>query len=122
MCDITQSFNIIMMIKEQVISKIINLINEKKNWNSVDLVYSIRKMIEKEIEIKFKYIGGYELLRDGTKTTVCTSLGDVQAFLDSFDIEYDESITDPIELAESVEYEWNEYYNDGGGSSWIEYS
>ena len=94
----------------------------KEKWNSKELIKLIKSESKKQIKITFCHIGGYECLKDGTKTEICRSLGDIQEFLNDFDIEYDETITDPNELADSVEEEWSEIWDDGGGSGWIEYN
>ena len=65
-------------------------------------------------------IGGYELLRDGTKTTTCKSLKSIQELLDEWSIEYDAAIKDPLALAVSVRANWSASWDDGGGSAWIE--
>lgn len=102
-------------------NKIIEIINTKDNWNSKDLIKLIKSQDKKQIIIKFHHIGGYECLKDGTKTEICKSLNDIQKLLNRFEIEYDENIKDPIKLVESIEEEWGNTWDDGGGSGWIEY-
>jgi len=100
--------------------EIIEIIKTKDNWKSSDLIKEIKKQANKQVNIKFCHIGGYELLRDGTKTEIAKDLVDVQGILIDHEIDFDETITDPIELANSIEDKWNDYYDDGGGSGWIE--
>jgi len=108
---------------------IIKLIKSKENWVSEDLIKTIEsqdvvKRIkspeEKRIKIKFCHISGYEGLRDGTKTEVCKSLKDIQDLLNDWEIDFDETIKDPIELVDSIENAWADKFDDGGGSGWIE--
>mgnify|MGYP003644409939 CR=1 FL=1 len=100
---------------------IIRIIKSKDNWDSKELVAAIKAEEKKVVRIKFCRIGGYESLRDGTQTEVCKSLEDVQNLLDDWDIEYDETITDPYKLADSIELKWEDMFDDGGGSGWIKY-
>jgi len=102
-------------------NEIIKIINRKVNWESKELVKLIKSESENQIKISFCHIGGYELLKDGTKTEICTSLEQVQGMLYNSDIEFDESIKDPYILADKYGDEWGEGYNDGGGSGWIEW-
>lgn len=101
--------------------EIIKIIKTQKEWDSKELIKKIKEAEKNEIHIEFHHIGGYELLRDGTQTDVCKSLKDIQTPLKGYDIEFDEEITDPYKLVESVDVEWEERWNDGGGSGWIEY-
>ena len=78
-------------------------------------------LVNKIMKIRFCHIGGYECLRDGTQTEICRSLSDVQCVLEDYEIEYDKTIKDPIKLAESIEDEWADRFDDGGGSGWIEF-
>lgn len=73
-----------------------------------------------EQEITFYHIGGYELLRDGTQEETVNSLAEMQEFLDDMEMKYDKTITDMYDLADSVEDAWEEMYDGGGGSGWIE--
>lgn len=100
-------------------NEIIAIIQTKESWDSKSLIDVIKDIDKKQINIDFCYIGGYELLTDGTKTKTCKSLKDIQILLDDFEVEYDETISDPYQLAESVRCEWKETWNDGGGSGWI---
>lgn len=102
--------------------EIITLIKTQKAWESDALVKAIQEKAKKSINIKFCHIGGYELLKDGTKTTTCKSLSAIQDVLEDVEIDYDNTITDPIALAKSVENEWAYAWNDGGGSGWIEFN
>lgn len=68
----------------------------------------------------FNYIGGYECMKDGTKSKTLHTLEEVQDHLDDFDIEYDRSISDVKKLVESVIEEWEEMFDDGGGRGWID--
>ena len=101
--------------------EIIKIIKSKDSWESKELIKTIKTEAKKQVKISFCHIGGYELLRDGTKTEECTSLSEVQGLLEEWEIEFDKTIKDPIKLAESIEDEWSESWNDGGGSGWIEY-
>jgi len=71
-------------------------------------------------KVSLCHIGGYELLRDGTQTDTFDDIDDLRVFLDDNEIEYDEDIEDLQELADSIEDQWQERYDDGGGSGWIE--
>jgi hypothetical protein len=108
-----------LIIMEQ--KEIIKIIKTKDSWDSKDLIKLIKSQDKKQIKIKFCHIGGYECLKDGTKTDICKSLQDVKDILDAYEIEYDENITNPIKLVESIEEEWSDSWDDGGGSGWIEY-
>lgn len=101
--------------------KIIKLIKTKDNWNSNELINLIKSEDKKQVKITFCRIGGYELLKDGTKKEKCKSLEDVQDVLSEWDFEYDKAITDPYKLVKSIEKEWEDMFDDGGGSGWIEY-
>lgn len=101
--------------------EIIKIIKTKDNWDSNDLIKLIESQDKKQIKIKFCHIGGYECLKDGTKTEICKSLQDVKDMLYEYGIEYDETINDPIKLVKSIEDEWTDTWDDGGGSGWIEY-
>jgi len=101
--------------------EIIKIIKTKDNWDSTDLIKEIKSQDKKMIKIKFCRIGGYECLKEGTKSEICKSLKDVQSILEDWNIEYDESIKDPIKLVKSIEAEWSDKFDDGGGSGWIEY-
>jgi predicted RNA-binding protein with EMAP domain len=101
--------------------EIIKIIKTKKNWESKELIELIKSTEQKHIRIEFCHIGGYELMRDGTQTEVCKSLKEIQCFLDGEEIEYDKTIKDPIKLVKSIEKEWAEIWDDGGGRGWIEY-
>jgi hypothetical protein len=101
--------------------EIIKIINTKDNWDSKELIKFIKSENKKQVNITFCWIGGYELLKDGTRKEKCKSLEDVQDVLSNWDFEYDNTITDPYELVKSIEKEWEDMRNDGGGSGWIEY-
>ena len=103
-----------------VLTKLEKKILKKSEWTTEDLLNIIDKLKPK-CKITFFHIGGYELLRDGTKEETCDSLKEVQNLLEENELEYDTSLTDPIKLAKSVESQWEERYDDGGGSAWIEY-
>ena len=106
--------------------KIEELILSKDDWNSEELLEAIKNIpkIKKVVKPKVTlyHIGGYELLRDGTQEETFKSLKELQDHLDSYEVDYDENITDFYELAGSIEDKWAESYDDGGGSGWIEYS
>lgn len=102
-------------------NEIIKIIKTKDKWESKELIEFIKLQDKKQVKIKFCHIGGYECLRDGTKTEICKSLSEIQGLLEEWEIEFDETIKDPIKLAESVEDEWGERFDDGGGSGWIEF-
>jgi hypothetical protein len=101
--------------------QIIEIIKTKDNWESQELIKTIESQDKRQILIDFCYINGYECLRNGTQTKTCESLSDIQNLLNDYDIEFDREIEDPIKLAESIEGEWAERFNDGGGSGWIEF-
>ena len=101
--------------------EIINIIKTKDNWDSSDLIEVIKSESKKQIKIKFCHIGGYECLKDGTQIDICKSIDAVRDVLDNYDFEYDKNITDPIALVVSIEKEWEERFDDGGGSGWIEF-
>jgi len=101
--------------------EIIKIIKSKDIWQSDELIKVIKAQDKKTIKIEFCHIGGYECLRDGTRTKVCKSLKDVQELLDNWDIEYNANIKDAIQLADSIESKWADKFDDGGGSGWIEY-
>ena len=100
---------------------IIEIINTKENWVSSDLIDIIISQDNQEIEITFYHIGGYELLSDGTQTRICKSLKDVHDLLKYWDMDFDKNISDPLELVKSIESDWEDSFDDGGGSGWIEY-
>jgi len=100
-------------------TEIIKIIKTKDNWDSNDLIKTIESQARKEV--KFCHISGYESLTSGTKTNICKSLKDIQNLLNMYEIDYDKTITDPIKLAKSIENEWIEMHDDGGGSGWIEF-
>jgi hypothetical protein len=101
-------------------NEITKIIKGQSTWKSVELIKVIKEKSKKQVNIKFCYIGGYELLRDGTKTTTCKSLKSIQDLLDEWSIEYDAAIKDPLALAVSVRANWSACWDDGGGSAWIE--
>lgn len=101
--------------------EIIEIIRAKNSWDSSELIEVLKKKESERIEIKFCYILGYESLKDGTHTEICRSLDEIRILLRDNDIEFDKTIEDPYKLAESVEEEWDDIHNDGGGSGWIEY-
>ena len=71
--------------------------------------------------VTFYHIGGYECLRDGTREDgTFTSIKEVQEFLDEYGIEYPTDIEDFYEFIEAITPAWEEHYDDGGGSGWIE--
>lgn len=105
------------IIMEQ--KEIIKIIKTKESWKSKDLINLIKSKDKKQIKIKFCHIGGYECLKDGTITNICKSLQDIKDVLDDYEIEYDETITDPIKLVKSIEDDWSDTWDDGGGSGWI---
>lgn len=77
--------------------------------------------MQKRKSVKLYWIGGYELLRDGTQMVEVKSLKQLQDELESMEMEFDNSISDMVELAKSIEEEWEYRYDDGGGRGWIEY-
>lgn len=100
---------------------IIKIIKTKDNWESKELIELIKEKDKKQIRIEFCHIGGYELMKDGTETFICKSLKEIQRFLDDEEIEYDKTIKDPIKLVKSIEKEWSDIWDDGGGRGWITY-
>lgn len=100
---------------------IIKIIKKKKNWESSELIKLIKEYEEKEIKIQFCHIGGYELMSDGTQIEICKSLKEIQKFLEGYEIEYDKTIKDPKELVKSIYDAWEEMWDDGGGSGWIDW-
>lgn len=96
------------------------IIKTKQEWTSKELLNIIDNLTPK-CKVTFFHIGGYELLKDGTKKEVLNSLEEIQDFLYESDIDYNKSITDPQKLASSVSEEWEEMCDDGGGSGWIEF-
>ena len=69
----------------------------------------------------FYHIGGYECLRDGTcDDGTYTSIKDIKYLLDEREIEYPTDIEDFYEFVEAITPAWEERYDDGGGSGWIE--
>lgn len=100
--------------------EIIEIIETQENWDSKDLIKTIKKEGKKRIKVKFCYIAGYECLRDGTQIEECNSLEDVQNVLRDWDIDFDENITNVKKLLDSIEDEWCDKFDDGGGSAWIE--
>lgn len=100
--------------------KLTALIKTKPSWNSNELLKAI-KNLDSVKTVTFSWIGGYELLRDGTRQDTYTDVKSVKDMLDDYEIEYDNRITDLIELSKSVEEAWADYNDDGGGSGWIEY-
>lgn len=101
--------------------ELIKIIKTKDNWNTTELIEVLEQCGKNKIEINFCWIGGYECMKDGTKSHICRNLLEVQEFLDDHDIEYDDRITNPHELVDSIECDWEEMKNDGGGRGWIEY-
>ena len=101
--------------------EIIEIIKTKDNWVSKELIEAINEIYKNKIHIDFCHISGYECLSDGTQTDECESLEDVRNVLYDRGIEFDETIEDPILLVKSIEDEWSNIFDDGGGSGWIEY-
>lgn len=85
------------------------------------MIKLIKSQDKKQTNIKFYHIGGYESLKDGTQTEICKSLQDVVDLLNEYEIEYDETIENPIKLVKSIETKWSKLWDDGGGSGWIKY-
>jgi hypothetical protein len=68
-------------------------------------------------------IGGYELLRDGTREDgPFFDIEKLKDYLDDWGIEYTDIPKDVYELAEEIESQWSDKFDDGGGSGWIEYN
>lgn len=101
------------------IKELIKIIKTKDNWNTVELIEVLEQYDKDKIEINFCWIGGYG--GGGMNSHICRDLLEVQEFLDDYDIEYDDRITDPYELVDSIECDWAERYGDDGGRGWIEY-
>lgn len=97
-----------------------------KKFKKVNKALEFLKQYDDSLEITFCHIGGYELLRDGTQVEICTSFEEVLELLDNYGIELpvnpedysDENIGD---FLDAIEDDWNEHFDDGGGSGWIEY-
>jgi len=77
-----------------------------------------------EYRIKMNYVGGYELLRDGTQTETVTNKSQIKAVLDSWEIEYPPDLFEkdiPIPgIVEEIKELWADRWDDGGGRGWIE--
>lgn len=101
--------------------EIIKIIKTKENWNSEELINEIKIQDKKIIRVDFCHIGGYELMRDGTRIETCNSLNEIQDLLKEYGIDFDETIKDPIKLVKSILKKWKERWDDGGGSGWIDY-
>jgi len=102
------------------IEKLKQKINTQPQWATLELIDLIDSMTPK-YTINFMYIGGYELLRDGTIIETAHSIKDIHSILDNYEVNYDETITDPYTLVDSVKAVWAKRHNNGGGSGWIEY-
>jgi len=100
--------------------EIIEIIKKKERWDSTYLIEIIESEEKKQTRYEFCRIGGYELMRDGTKTDVCTTIEEVQYLLEEYGIDFDKNIDDIGELVKSISEAWEERFDDGGGSGWIE--
>lgn len=67
--------------------------------------------------MKLCYIGGYELMQDGTQEESVSSLKELCDLLDAYEIEYDKNQLSDITYLETI---WNNRWDDGGGGGWIE--
>lgn len=104
----------------EINDKIREVILQQNTWRSEDLIKTI-ELIEEPVVITFCHIGGYELLRDGTREEEIRTYAELKEFCDENELTYDKKINDMVELAEYIESEWEERYEDGGGLSWIEW-
>lgn len=97
-----------------------------KKFKKVEKALAFLESYDNRVLVKFCHIGGYELLRDGTSTEECTSFQEALDILEDWGVELsvdpkdysDETLTD---FLDAIEDDWNERFNDGGGSGWIEY-
>lgn len=97
-----------------------------KKFKKVNKALEFLKQYDDSMEIKLCHIGGNELLRDGTKTEICSSFQEVLEVLEDWGVELsvnpadytEETLTD---FLDAIEDDWNEHFDDGGGSGWIEY-
>ena len=97
-----------------------------KKFRKLGKALEFLESYDDSLEITFYRIGGYELLRDGTREETCSSFEEVLELLEGWEIELpvnpedysEETITDFLEIIEPI---WHERFNDGGGSGWIEY-
>jgi hypothetical protein len=103
------------------------LIRTKEQWDSEELLRQIRAYKAPK-SITLFYIQGYECLRDGTQEG--SSAASIEEFLSiwevdesELDLTIDPEITDLHKYVKKYfEPYWEEIYNDGGGSGWIEYN
>ena len=97
-----------------------------KKFKKVEKALEFLASYDNRVLVKFCHIGGYECLRDGTRTEECTSFQEALEILEDWEVELsvdpedysDETFTD---FLDAIEDDWNERFNDGGGSGWIEY-
>ena len=97
-----------------------------KKFKKVEKALEFLESYDNRILVKFCHIGGYELLRDGTNIEECTSFKEALEILEDWGVELsvnpedysDETFTD---FLDAIEDDWNERFDDGGGSGWIEY-
>lgn len=97
-----------------------------KKFKKLGKALEFLESYDDSLEITFCRIGGYELLRDGTREETCSSFEEVLNLLEDWGIELpvnpddysEETITDFLEIIEPI---WHERFNDGGGRGWIEY-
>ena len=110
-----------MKLSRKDIELILDIIN-KSDIKTKEVVELKSKLEEdSKEEVILCHIGGYELLRDGTLYDSYNDINLLKEELDSWEIEYDNSINNITELAESIEEQWEDLWDDGGGSGWIEY-
>lgn len=97
-----------------------------KKFKKLGKALEFLESYDDSLEITFCHIGGYELLRDGTREETCSSFEGVLNLLEDWEIELpvnpddysEETITD---FLDAIEPAWHERFNDGGGSAWITY-
>lgn len=70
----------------------------------------------------FYKIGGYELLKDGTREIATVeSIDEAKEVLDDWGIEYPtKKYYELADFIEDIEPLWESSFKDGGGSGWIE--
>lgn len=111
----------------------LNLTEEQEEFVNNQLLSKEQKSKKEIFKIDLCHIGGYELLRDGTKIDTCKSLNDFfETFFEYCDYDENEKIYDTIvelinedeftdsELFKKLENIWKDEWNEGGGSGWFE--
>lgn len=75
----------------------------------------------KPFSITFYYIGGYELLRDGTNEwATISNIEQLKDLAREHSFNYDKSETDIRKLLKIIEPQWRDHWDGGGGSGWCE--